>query len=196
MNRILDSKPTITGPHFVYHMPKWGVIALKGVFLLFGVASFCLAFYWQGINPIFISGFIYFLSGALLLIAVVFRGREVVYFICDYSGMYFPPYKSLLSLRPVGEYEAWLFVPWTNIKEIRIERLPSFGTRYTRGVAFCLRATAEEAEMFLSTFRMLSWANTGAEKNWLAGYVNGFQRPKKVVSILEQFSRGFRGEHA
>ncbi len=191
-NRILESRPTIPGPHFVYHMPKWAVIALKGVFLLFGVAAFCLAFYWTGINPIFITGFIYFLSGTFLLIAVVSKGREIVYFICDYSGMYFPSYQSL-NLRPTGKSEAWLFVPWTNIRHIKTATLGG-GERGYLGLSFSVRATPEEQEIFFGNPESRKWLsrrNTDEEGFLIVGYSNAFQGRKKVVSILEQFRMGF-----
>jgi hypothetical protein len=190
MNRILETKPTITSQYFVYHMPRWAALSLKGVFFLFGMATAYLAFQEQASTPLVIIGFLYFLSGFFLLIALHPKtGREMIYFICDHSGMYFPSYQSQM-LFPRGNPETWLFVPWTNIRDIKTAELIS-DEGSVGGPSFSVKATREEEKMFfgnLAAVKQRGLGNADAEANLIVGYSSIFQKSEDVVSMLKQFS--------
>ncbi len=189
MNQILEEKPTIISPYFVYHMPKWAALSLKGVLFLFGIATAYLAFHEQANTPLVIIGFLYFLSGCFLLSAFHPKtGREKIYFICDHLGMYFPSYQSQM-LFPRGNTERWLFVPWINIKNIKAERLLD-GDGITNGLAISVKASEEEERLFfgeLAVMKQRLLSNKDAEGNLIVGYSNIFQKTDGVVSTLKRY---------
>ncbi len=192
INKILETKPTITGRSFVYLMPKWAAVTLKGVIFLFGIATFYLAFHEQGTTPAFITGILYILSACFLLAAIHPKtGREKIYFICDNLGMYFPSYQSQM-LFPHGHTEVWLFVPWKNITDIKTAKLRG-DEGSVKGLSFSVKATEEEEKLFfgnLATVKRQCLGNVDAAGNLIVGYSNFFQSPKRVVSILRQFAEG------
>lgn len=164
---------------------------MKGAIFLFAIAASCLAIYTRATTPVFITGFLYFLSACFILTAIHPRtGREQVYFICDHLGVYFPSYQSRMFLSH-GNDESWLFVPWTNINDIKSARLLSDeGT--VKGISFSVKASEEEEKTFFGPLAIAKRnysGNTNAEGNLVIGYSNIFQKSAEVLSVMNEFRK-------
>jgi hypothetical protein len=181
-NQILTQSPFPAAARFVYGMPAWGARSMRLAFLVAGGGLLYLANRAAtGSAPTYALVLLVAMACCFLLVAL--RARATVYFLADGHGMYFPESTSFVLFGKSGVGH-WLFVPWSNISNIRVTRI-----RQTDHVSFSVAASAEEERRFfgnLADVKRLLGGNVDKEGNLIAAYANAFMAAEKVVSKLSQ----------
>ena len=148
-NLKLAAKPSVSTPHYIFGMPGWAVNMAQIAMGTLSVVSGYFAFALHGRLPALATVCMGIAAIALLALAVYPGiGRKKTCFICDRNGMYFP--------RPSGWFAgggmgSWLFVPWGNISNVRVEPVIS-GESLVEGVVFSVRLLLQEERAFFSGY--------------------------------------------
>ena len=143
-NTVFNELPPLSAEHFICREPPYvGLFRRGGCFLVgSGLAYSALlapAAPWQ------LAALLSIASGLAILAAIRLQAAQML-FAGDSPGVYFPS-RPRFSLVGRATAQRWLFVPWSNISAIKVQRLlDESGSR--QGVAFSLRASEEERRLY------------------------------------------------
>lgn len=161
----------------IYQVPKWGMQLLSVVSLVvsigFGFAGLKYPEWGKG-HPEAFEYFFYVISvGFFLAFYRLISWKSWVYFKADQFGIRFPCPK-LQSCST--EY---LFVPWKNIKNIRLEQFRSDAGGTTKGVALDIKISKHERDEFFPSLLLQEF------KEWTTiGFTDAFLNKKKTMTEL------------
>jgi len=188
LNKILGARPVFGDDHFAYRTPRWVDVTYRGLFVSIAGLLAYLALSLNGI-PSMLTALLWLASGSLILIALRPRSEAAsIYFVCDHEGIYFPSSRAQSVVAPRTDIP-WLYVPWRNISDIRIQLLLD-ETANTKGVVFAVVASAAEEREFLTRHRVRldrGAPESGFGKKYFVGFSNFFHRHKDVISNIERF---------
>ncbi len=118
-NRVLTSLPTFNGEHYVHRTPLWLIRTMRSLFALGG--AFLLWQVLRGNDPLLVRGFMVLLAAGFWLFAFARQiWEKVVRFVADRQGIYFPSNDLVVSVLGRPQVHQWLFVPWCNIRNLRL----------------------------------------------------------------------------
>ena len=148
-NQMLDRHPGLTEKHFVYREAPWidgllvGVLVIA-VNLLGLIAVQSLSAEKHLLGALFTVG-----AGLMLYGALNLYTNRAAKFICSAAGIYFPAHQRFSRTD-----HRWLFVPWENIQEYRVQRM--LDETSSHGLILSIRDTSKENRQFLRHRRTFS----------------------------------------
>ena len=143
-NTVFNELPILSGAHFICREPLYVGLFRRGGCLLVGSGLAYSALSAPAI-PWPLAALLSIASGLAMLAAIRQQAAPIL-FAGDSPGVYFPS-RPRFSLVGRATAQCWLFVPWSNISAIKVQRLlDESGSR--RGVAFSLRVSEEERRRY------------------------------------------------
>ena len=160
-----------------YQVPKWGIKLLIVLSLVIGVGfGYAGLSYpqWAESDPIIFEYFFYVLSIAFFLAFYrLISWKSLIYFKTSLSGMMFPCPKLHICK------SAYLFVPWDNIKNIRLEKFMSGAGGTTTGLALDIKITKQDRDEFFPSLLLQEF------NEWTTvGFTDAFLNKKKTKREL------------
>lgn len=143
-NTVFNEFPTLSAAHFICREPLYVGLFRRGGYLLVGSGLAYSALSAPAVSwPL--AALLSIVSG-LAILAAIRQQAALILFAGDSPGVYFPS-RPCFSLTGRATAQRWLFVPWSNISAIKVQRLlDESGSR--QGVAFSLRASEEERRLY------------------------------------------------
>ena len=171
MNRIHLEAPSPDGEYFVYRLPAWLVQLLRVGSGIAGSATVFLAAQHWSTMPLPVRVLCAFLAAGFGIVAINRRILDPhTHFVADEQGIFFPGHGK------------WLFVPWTNISDIRVVEI--MDGESSTGIAFNLRLSPQEqSEFFQKHLKPVDHFRAGGEQ-LAVGYANYPPRPKALAAAL------------
>jgi len=188
-NTVFNEFPTLSGAHFTCREPLYVGLFRHGGCLLVGSGLAYSALSAPAI-PWPLAALLSIASGLATLAAIRLQAAPIL-FAGDLPGVYFPS-RPRFSLVGRATAQRWLFVPWSNISAIKVQRLlDESGSR--RGVAFSLRVSEEERRRYFpESVRQRPGASSasGAAISIGAAYPGGEAgSPERLAERLRRMQR-------
>lgn len=148
-NRILTNLPVLGSDAYEHRTPAWlvnsvrGILALAGLYLLWETVSGDEPLLLRAIMGLLVAGFWFFVFTRQIW-------GKVVRFTADRQGIYFPCNDLLVSVlgRRV-HVQQWLFVPWCNISNLRLDQVRDSDGQACPCIAFEVQLSgSQEADFF------------------------------------------------
>lgn len=189
--RVVESVPPPEGEHYTAVAPVWFTTLLRAFSGAFAIATAWLSVGEWTTTPAWVRVLVCILVPAFLWMAVHPRGwarfSRLPFFHADARGMWFP---SARNGHP-GQPPRWLFVPWTDISAIRVDKVNG-PDGPTPCAAFDVIATPDEVSEFFVD-ELVSKRPAGGRSLAVAFYVNVPPHPRKVVERLLALESGGPG---
>jgi hypothetical protein len=198
MNKILPEMPTLTGEFYAPVMPMWLANALRIFSLLFSLGVAWLGFHDWSSMPTFAKVIVCILAPAFFLISLSSKKGWATYalnpfFLADNAGMYFRHKDAFTTFignnnqEKKAKSKQWLFVNWTNIKNIRVARIITEDGN-AKCAAFDINANEEEVKaFFIDDLADKKPIQTGMKA--VCFYYQALPSPSKVVAQLQAMSK-------
>jgi hypothetical protein len=176
LDYFMNTKSTIIQNEVIYKIPQWGMYLLATLALTMASGFSLLGVKWPASEP---AGFKYFFYVvALLSVIATYRlisWKKFVFFKADHVGMYFPCPKLETC---DSEY---LFIPWVDIKDIKMGVFASGGQGNVKGVSMDIRMSLSDRDSYFPSLLLQRHAE------WTAvGFTDIFLNKKKAISQLNQ----------
>jgi hypothetical protein len=195
MNKILPEMPALTSDVYAPVMPMWLANTLRLLSVTLAVYMAYLGYNEWSNMPTFAKVIICILSSAFFFFSLSSEKGWALYaknpfFLADRSGMYFRHNQAFTTF--IGnnnqdkkhKSQQWLFVPWSNIANIRVARVGSTTDGYSDAAAFDVIATAEEIRAFFDDdLKDKKPIQSGMQA--VCFYQNMPPSPRKVVAQLQ-----------
>lgn len=186
-NQVLVALPALNlaGTHFIYREAPWIEALIRAVLAACGVLLIVLAWRSAAQAPLAFASLFVGGAGTMIYGAIYLHSRHSLNFVCTGDGLFFPERRGL-----AGPPRLWLFVPWKNVLEYRVQRM--LDETSSRGVMLAIHATAyEEATFFaghqIFRFSALRPPHATAVR---VGFSTFLPRPETVVAQLRRFEAG------
>lgn len=152
-NRTIDALP---GPAtaettYVYREAPWIALPIRVALAAIGLGLAFLAVRGFLNEPLAFDALFAAGSGLLVFGAIYRHAKDPINFICGRDGLYFPEL-SRVSRRP----GRWLFVPWKNILDYRVQRM--LDETSSLGIVLVILANRDEETVFLRGHRIFNLA--------------------------------------
>lgn len=184
-NRTIDARPDSATAEttFVYRESPWIALPIGAALAAIGFGLAFLAVRAFLNEPLAFSSL--FAAGAGLLVfgAIYQHAKDSINFICGRDGLYFPELNRF-SRRP----GRWLFVPWKNILDYRVQRM--LDETSSQGIVLVILANRDEEKAFLCGHRIF---NLSALRDRHAGHAVriGFSTfrpsPQEILRQLQTY---------
>jgi hypothetical protein len=185
MNQILPSLPLISGEHYVHRPPVWLTAVVRLAFGLMAIVTAVWAYLDWSTSPL---GFR--LLACILVPAFCFSSlRSDVWggadFIATDKGIFFPCNELRVITLGRDRKDSWLWVPWSNIENLRLAEYDDHDNDRRTCVAFDLNVSGEErADFFRGASNPVD--STIHPDNLLSVAYGGFPpSPKEVFTRLK-----------
>ena len=188
-NMVFNEFPTLSAAHVICREPPYVGLFRRGGWLLVGSGLGYSALSAPAL-PWPLAVLLSIASGLAILAAIRLQAAQML-FAGDSPGVYFPS-RPRFSLVGRATAQRWLFVPWSNISAIKVQRLlDESGSR--RGVAFSLRVSEEERRRYFpESVRQRPGASSaaGAAISIGAAYPGGEAgSPERLAERLRRMQR-------
>ena len=188
-NKVLLAGAEPDVPHQVFSAPIWTVYLARIMAACLALLVCYFAVKLQSRLPQYSTGLLFFAAAALIVIAAFAGTPGKVHFICDRKGFYFPERRTWFAL-PWARTDNWLFVPWENIADIRIEHI-IHAESVSSGIVFSIKATHHESRTYFSGLLISHTQNYNSVETHNIGYGNGaLGIPGNVIKTILRFRGG------
>lgn len=183
-NRVYPEMSQIPEESFVYRETWWIQWLFATVLALIGFGLIISAFS-SVIAGIVLSGLICMIGMAVVAYAGIYlrQAGKSVNFICARDGIFFPENKKLLR-----RGEAWLFVPWQNILDYRVQLL--FDETSSRGLVLTIAVNHDEQARFFAKgclFNLPAQGQKPVRRNIQVGYATFLPQPNYVLAMMRSY---------
>lgn len=190
-NRVHPVLPEIGEECFVYRETWWVHCLFAAMLGLIGTGLVVLAFSPMVAGAI-LSGLACLVGVAIIVYAVVYlrHARKSANFICAHAGLFFPESKKFLC-----PGAAWLFVPWENILDYRVQLL--FDETSSRGLVLTITVERDEQVRFFAgqcLFNLAGQEKSPTRRNIQVGYATFLPQPGQVLAKLRSYDGLMRPE--
>lgn len=194
MNKILPEMPILTGEVYTPVMSIWLVNGLRLFSILFSLGAAWLSYHDWANMPTFAKLIVCILAPVFFFSSLSSKKGWALYaknpfFLADQTGMYFRHNQAFITY--IGnknqdtkhQSQQCLFVPWSNIANIRVGKVSS-EDGYTDGAIFDVNASAEEIKAFFD-IDLKDKKPIQADIQAVCFYQNSLPSPRKVVEQLQ-----------
>lgn len=184
-NQTLDALPDslMAETSFVFRESPWIALPIRAALVMTGAGLGFLAVRAFLNAPLALHSLFAAAAGLLVFAAIFQQTKDSINFICDHDGLYFPELN-----RFSRRSSRWLFVPWQNILEYRVQRM--LDETSSLGVVLVILANRDEESAFLSgcqIFNLSALRDRHARHAVRVGFSTFRPSPQEVLFQLQSY---------